>query len=117
MPKGRVMFVTNTIKVIGCTLMLFNEFIRVGNLPAYWLVLMAYAVVGLGAAAYSPAKYGILTELLPAEGLVVANAWIEGLTLLFIVLRSVVGGVLIGPHVSATLLTFDMPFLVHNIHT
>jgi hypothetical protein len=56
MPKGRVMFVTNTIKVVGCTLILFNEFLRIGDMPAYWLVLMAYAVVGLGAAAYSPAK-------------------------------------------------------------
>ena len=49
-------------------------------MPAYWLVILAYAVVGLGAAAYSPAKYGILTELLPPEQLVVANGWIEGLT-------------------------------------
>ena len=40
--------------------------------------LLAYAVVGLGAAAYSPAKYGILTELLPPQQLVVANGWIEG---------------------------------------
>ena len=54
-PKGQVMFVSNFIKVIGCLFMLF------GGHP-----LLAYAVVGLGAAAYSPAKYGILTELLPA---------------------------------------------------
>src|SRR4249920_2872238 len=54
MPKGRVMFITNTIKVAGCALILFNEFLRLGDLPAYWLVLLAYAVVGLGAAAYSP---------------------------------------------------------------
>src|ERR1700682_3293753 len=78
MPKGRVMFITNTVKVLGCALILFNEFLRIGSMPAYWLVRVAYAVVGLGAAAYSPAKYGILTELLPAEKLVVANAWIEG---------------------------------------
>src|SRR6185369_9553156 len=80
MPKGRVMFITNTIKVVGCALILFNEFLSLASLPAYWLVLFAYAVVGIGAAAYSPAKYGILTELLPAEQLVVANGWIEGLT-------------------------------------
>ena len=69
MPKGRVMLITNTIKISGCLLMF------VGVHP-----LVAYAVVGLGAAAYSPAKYGILTELLPPEKLVVANGWIEGLT-------------------------------------
>jgi MFS family permease len=117
MPKGRVMFVTNTIKVAGCALILFNEFLRMGNMQAYWMVLLAYAVVGLGAAAYSPAKYGILTELLPAEHLVVANAWIEGLTVLSIVLGNVVGGLLIGPRVSSALLAFDMPFIETSINT
>src|SRR6478735_8416786 len=67
MPKGRVMFVTNLVKVVGCGLILFNDYFTLGSMPAYWLVLLAYAVVGLGAAAYSPAKYGILTELLPPE--------------------------------------------------
>src|SRR4051812_34583622 len=51
-PKGKVMLISNTIKVVGCLLMLF------GTHP-----LLAYGIVGLGAAAYSPAKYGILTEL------------------------------------------------------
>jgi MFS family permease len=117
MPKGRVMFVTNTVKVVGCALILFNEFLRIGNIPAYWMVLLAYAVVGLGAAAYSPAKYGILTELLPPEKLVVANAWIEGLTVLSIVLGNVLGGVLIGAKVSSVLLKFDMPFIDTSINT
>ena len=48
--------------------------------------LIAYGVVGLGAAAYSPAKYGILTEYLPHHKLVVANGWIEGLTVGSIIL-------------------------------
>ena len=72
MPKGRVMFITNLMKIVGCLLMLFYEWISLlllqSSLPAmpeYVTVLLAYAVVGLGAAAYSPAKYGILTELLP----------------------------------------------------
>jgi len=55
--------------------------------------LLAYAVVGLGAAAYSPAKYGILTEYLPHRKLVVANGWIEGLTVASIILGTVFGGV------------------------
>jgi LPLT family lysophospholipid transporter-like MFS transporter len=117
MPKGRVMFITNTVKVLGCALILFNEFLRIGNMQAYWLVLLAYAVVGLGAAAYSPAKYGILTELLPPERLVVANAWIEGLTVLSIVLGNVVGGMLIGPRISSMLLKFDFPFIDTSIDT
>jgi MFS family permease len=117
MPKGRVMFITNTVKVAGCALILFNEFLRVGNMPAYWLVLCAYAVVGLGAAAYSPAKYGILTELLPPEKLVVANAWIEGLTVGSIVLGNVIGGMLIGPKVSTQLLKFDFPLIDTSVNS
>jgi len=117
MPKGRVMFITNSVKVIGCALILFNEFLRIGNMPAYWLVLLAYAVVGLGAAAYSPAKYGILTELLPPEQLVMANGWIEGLTVGSIVLGTLLGGMLIGPKISSMLLRFDFPFIDTSVNT
>ena len=117
MPKGKVMFVTNTVKVVGCSLILFNEFLRMGQMQAYWMVLLAYAVVGLGAAAYSPAKYGILTELLPAEYLVVANAWIEGLTVASIVLGNVVGGMLVGPYLSVSLLKLDLPLVDTSIDT
>src|SRR4051812_29104817 len=99
MPKGRVMFVTNLIKVAGCLLILFSDFLQFGDLPPYWVIVCAYAVVGLGAAAYSPAKYGILTELLPPEQLVAANGWIEGLTVGSIVLGVMLGGMLIGPRI------------------
>lgn len=98
MPKGRVMFISNAIKVVGCLMMLF------GSHP-----LLAYAVVGLGAAAYSPAKYGILTELLPASQLVKANGWIEGLTIASIILGVLLGGQLVAPHISGVLLDFDLP--------
>ncbi|MBX3716453.1 MAG: lysophospholipid transporter LplT [Burkholderiales bacterium] len=111
MPKGKVMFATNTIKIAGCTLLFFHDLVNLPGLAPYWFVLLAYAVVGLGAAAYSPAKYGILTELLPPEQLVVANGWIEGLTVGSIVLGTVLGGILIGPKVSAMLLAFDFPML------
>ncbi len=100
MPKGRVMFVTNTIKVVGCALLFFAVH-----------PLLAYAVVGLGAAAYSPAKYGILTELLPPDKLVAANGWIEGTTVGSIVLGTMVGGALISPMVSHVLLSFNFPFV------
>ncbi|CAB3747835.1 lysophospholipid transporter LplT [Paraburkholderia humisilvae] len=89
-PKGRVMFVTNTIKVVGCITML------VGAHP-----LFAYGIVGFGAAAYSPAKYGILTELLPPDRLVAANGWIEGTTVGSIILGTVLGGALISPHIAS----------------
>jgi LPLT family lysophospholipid transporter-like MFS transporter len=105
-PKGNVMFITNTIKFVGCAVMLF------GSHP-----LLSYAIVGLGAAAYSPAKYGILTELLPPERLVAANGWIEGLTVGSIILGTVLGGVLISVGVSSRLLGFDLPMIETGIDT
>jgi len=106
LPKGHVMFVANTIKIAGCALMLF------GMNP-----LAAYALVGLGAAAYSPAKYGILTEYLPHSKLVIANGWIEGLTVASIILGVVVGGLLIRPGIADVLLGFDLPFVETGIDT
>lgn len=106
MPKWRVMLISNTIKIAGCSLMFL------GVHP-----LAAYAVVGLGAAAYSPAKYGILTEYLPHRLLVVANGWIEGLTVGAIILGTLVGGMLIKPSVSDALLGFDLPLVDTGIDT
>ena len=105
-PKGRVMFVSNSIKVVGCLMMLF------GSHP-----LLAYAVVGLGAAAYSPAKYGILTELLPPSQLVKANGWVEGLTIGSIILGILLGGQLVGPKLSPMLLGFDLPMIDTGVDT
>ena len=106
MPKGRVMLIANGIKIIGCSMMFFDVH-----------PLLAYAVVGLGAAAYSPAKYGILTEYLPHRLLVVANGWIEGLTVGAIILGVVLGGLLIKPDIAAVLLNFDMPVIETGIDT
>lgn len=106
MPKGRVMFITNLIKIAGCTMMFFHVH-----------PLLAYAVVGFGAAAYSPAKYGILTELLPPEKLVAANGWIEGLTVISIILGTVMGGALINETLVDTLLGFDFPLIDFGIDT
>ena len=79
--------------------------------------MLAYAVVGLGAAAYSPAKYGILTELLPPRQLVVANGWIEGLTVTSIILGIGLGGQLINPQVTRMLLDIDVPYINTGIET
>ncbi len=105
-PKGRVMFASNLIKVVGCLMMLF------GSHP-----LVAYAVVGLGAAAYSPAKYGILTELLPPSQLVKANGWVEGLTIASIIMGILVGGQLVGPRIAPMLLGFDLPWIDTSVDT
>jgi MFS family permease len=79
--------------------------------------LMSYAIVGLGAAAYSPAKYGILTELLPSSQLVKANGWIEGLTIASIILGVLLGGQMVGPNIAPYLLSLDLPFLETGIDT
>ena len=106
LPKGQVMLISNTVKIAGCVVMLF------GVNP-----LAAYALVGLGAAAYSPAKYGILTEYLPPTKLVLANGWIEGLTVASIILGTVLGGVLINHTVAEHLLAFDLPLIDTGVDT
>ncbi|HET9749348.1 MAG TPA: lysophospholipid transporter LplT [Casimicrobiaceae bacterium] len=106
MPKGRVMLITNAVKIIGCAMMLVDVH-----------PLLAYAMVGFGAAAYSPAKYGILTELLPPNQLVIANGWMEGATVLSIILGFLLGGALITPRISAALLGVDFPFIDWPIDT
>jgi len=98
MLKGRVMFIANLIKIFGCALM----FMEVHP-------LLSYAVVGFGAAVYSPAKYGILTELLPPEKLVAANGWIEGLTVMSIIFGTVLGGALVSQAGSAFLVGLHIP--------
>jgi MFS family permease len=114
-PKGRVMFATNALKVAGCLLMF--AYASLGIAPEYqtYFVVAAYAVVGVGAAAYSPAKYGIVTEMLPPAMLVKGNSWIEGLTVLSIIMGTVVGGALIHPTVSGWLLSHPwINTLVHS---
>jgi MFS family permease len=117
LPKGRVMFITNSIKIVGCfVIFFFDAFNFVGN-GQFWIVFYGYMIVGIGAAMYSPAKYGILTELLPPDQLVKGNGWIEGLTVISIILGTVVGGALISPKVSAALLSYDIPFIDMGVDT
>jgi MFS family permease len=107
LPKGRVMLLSNSIKLLGCLSMLF------GLNP-----LIAYGLVGFGAAAYSPAKYGILTEFLPHSKLVMANSWMEGLTVGAIILGAVLGGLLISPNIAEAMLKWwDVPFIETGIDT
>ena len=84
-PKDRVLMATNLVKLGGCGLLLWHV-----------QPLVAYALVGLGAAAYSPAKYGILPELLPQDALVGANGWIEATTVLSILFGVALGSSLVG---------------------
>ena len=103
-PKGRVMFVSNGVKILGCVAM-------AAGVPP----LLSYGIVGVGAAMYAPAKYGILTELLPPQKLVMANGWLEGLTVASIVLGAIFGGFLVGDAFSAAVLP-HLPFLTRFSH-
>ncbi|MBU3652662.1 MAG: lysophospholipid transporter LplT [Limnohabitans sp.] len=93
-PKPRVMLVANGIKALGCLGMLLG-------LP----VIPAMMIVGLGAALYSPAKYGLITELVPASQLVKANGWIEISTVGAAVLGIMMGGFLISETFTLNALT------------
>lgn len=88
-PKGRVMLLANFLKVCAVVLML------VGLDP-----VAAIGIAGLGAAIYAPAKYGLMTELLPAESLVKANGIFEGTTVTAVILGTVLGGLLVSPLVN-----------------
>mgnify|MGYP000414979893 CR=1 FL=1 len=78
--KRNVLIVANLVKASGAGLLLFNV-----------EPLIAYCLVGMGAAIYSPAKYGILPDLANKELLVKANSWIEGSTIFAILLGMIVG--------------------------
>ncbi len=95
------MFIANGIKFIGSLAMIL------GMPPLY-----AYGIVGIGAAAYSPAKYGILTELLPPDKLVSANGWVEGSTVIAIILGAIVGGKMASIDPEAAIIAITVLYLV-----
>jgi MFS family permease len=99
-PKGRVMVLSNFIKVCAVTGLI------VGISPT-WAIVLA----GLGAAIYAPAKYGLITELVPADDLVRANGFFEGVTVCGVVLGTALGGVLVSPLMPYWALPSWMPTL------
>ncbi|HEX2011030.1 MAG TPA: lysophospholipid transporter LplT, partial [Roseateles sp.] len=86
MPKARLMAWMNGLKIMGLAGML-----------AGWHPVLAYSLVGLGAAAYAPAKYGLVTELVPPRRLVAANGWLEVSIVGAALLGTVLGGLLVAP--------------------
>jgi LPLT family lysophospholipid transporter-like MFS transporter len=99
--KGRVMLVANAMKFVGAAAML------AGLHP-----LLAYCLAGIGAAAYSPAKYGILSELVGPDKLVKANGLIEGSTIVAILLGAVLGGKLADISPTTALVTISGCYLL-----
>lgn len=101
LPKGRVMLIANALKFIGAASML------AGLHP-----LVAYGMVGLGAATYSPAKYGILSELVSPAKLVKANSMMEGSTIVAILLGAILGGLLADRSVNGGLTMIAAAYLL-----
>lgn len=99
--KGRVMLLANGMKFCGAAAML------AGLHP-----LLAYSMVGIGAAAYSPAKYGILSELVSPDKLVKANSMMEGSTIVAILLGAIIGGLLADHSVSGALAAITGGYLL-----
>jgi LPLT family lysophospholipid transporter-like MFS transporter len=100
-PKGQVLLMANAVKLAGA------GFILVGG-PA----LIGYAIVGMGAAAYSPAKFGVLTQFFGPAKLVKANGLLEGSTIVAILLGVVAGGWLAATHLLGALALTATLYLV-----
>jgi len=99
-PKGKVMLLANFLKVCAVLLLL------VGVDP-----VIAIGIAGLGSAIYAPAKYGLITELLPADKLVSANGFFEGTTVCAVILGTVLGGLLVSPLINQ----FTLPFTIWHL--
>lgn len=93
-PKARLMAWMNAVKVFGVLALLADIH-----------PVLAFSIVGLGASAYAPAKYGLMTELVPAPRLVAANAWLEVSVVCAVLLGTVLGGALVSPWLLASPLT------------
>ncbi|MEQ1619845.1 MAG: lysophospholipid transporter LplT [Methylococcales bacterium] len=104
--KSRVLIIANLIKASGAGLLLLHI-----------EPLLAYGIVGMGAAIYSPAKYGILPELVEHNFLVKANSWIEGSTILAILLGMVIGARVADYSTTAALAMTIALFLVSALVT
>lgn len=104
--KSRVLIIANLIKAVGAGLLLLHI-----------EPLIAYGIVGIGAAIYSPAKYGILPELAGHQFLVKANSWIEGSTILAILLGMVVGAKVADYSISWALIGTIILFIISAVTT
>lgn len=90
-PKEKLMFFTNILKILSCLAILLYPKIQISSEHQAYMICISYIFVGIAAAMYSPAKYGIVTEMLPSKMLVLGNSWIEGLTLIAIISGSLFG--------------------------
>ena len=105
-PKPRVLIIANLIKATGAAMILLHI-----------EPLIAYAIVGAGAAIYSPAKYGILPELANHKQLLKANSWIEGSTIFAIVLGTFIGAKVADTSISDALQMIIAAYFISAVTT
>ena len=98
--KAKLMACMNALKVVGVAFV-FTSFHP----------MLAFAIVGMAASAYAPAKYGLMTETVPAEQLVKANAWLEVTVVMSVILGTVCGGLLVAVKNLAFMVLLNQGFI------
>ena len=98
--KAKLMACMNALKVVGVAF-IFTSFHPV----------LAFAIAGMAASAYAPAKYGLVTETVPAEQLVKANGWLEVTVVMAVILGTACGGLLVASKSFAWMSTLNLSFI------
>jgi len=98
--KAKLMACMNALKVVGVAF-IFTSFHPV----------LAFAIAGMAASAYAPAKYGLVTETVPADQLVKANGWLEVTVVMAVILGTACGGLLVASKSFVWMSTLNLSFI------
>ena len=98
--KAKLMACMNALKVVGVAF-IFTNFHPV----------LAFGIAGMAASAYAPAKYGLVTETVPAEKLVKANGWLEVTVVMAVILGTACGGLLVASKSYVWMSTLNLSFI------
>ena len=99
-PKAKLMACMNALKVVGVAF-IFTSFHP----------MLAFAIAGMAASAYAPAKYGLVTETVPAEQLVKANGWLEVTVVMAVIMGTACGGLLVASKSFAWMSALNLSFI------
>ena len=98
--KAKLMACMNALKVVGVAF-IFTSFHP----------MLAFAIAGMAASAYAPAKYGLVTETVPADQLVKANGWLEVTVVMAVILGTACGGLLVASKSFVWMSTLNLSFI------
>jgi MFS family permease len=99
-PKAKLMACMNALKVVGVAFIFTN-----------FHPMLAFAIAGMAASAYAPAKYGLVTETVPAEQLVKANGWLEVTVVMAVILGTACGGLLVASKSFVWMSSLNLSFI------